>query len=51
MIDKRPALIARCAGPDDVAKVVAFARDHDLPSPSAAAATTAPGSGRATTAW
>ena len=31
MIDKRPALIARCAGPDDVAKAVAFARDHDLP--------------------
>jgi FAD/FMN-containing dehydrogenase len=31
MIDKRPALIARCAGPDDVAKVVAFALDHDLP--------------------
>ena len=30
MIDKRPALIARCASPDDVAKTVAFARDHDL---------------------
>jgi FAD/FMN-containing dehydrogenase len=30
MIDKRPALIARCAGPDDVAKTVAFAGDHDL---------------------
>jgi hypothetical protein len=30
MIDKRPALIARCAGPDDVAKVIAFSRDHDL---------------------
>src|SRR4051794_26278439 len=30
MIDKRPALIARCAGPDDVAKSVNFARDHDL---------------------
>jgi FAD/FMN-containing dehydrogenase len=30
MIDKRPALIARCADADDVAKVVAFARDHDL---------------------
>jgi len=31
MIDKRPALIARCAGPDDVAKAIAFGRDHDLP--------------------
>jgi FAD/FMN-containing dehydrogenase len=31
MIEKHPALIARCSGPDDVAKVVAFARDHDLP--------------------
>jgi FAD/FMN-containing dehydrogenase len=30
MIDKRPALIARCASADDVAKVVGFARDHDL---------------------
>ena len=31
MIDKRPALIARCTGPDDVARVVAFARERDLP--------------------
>src|SRR5712692_5360501 len=30
MIDKRPALIAWCASPDDVARTVAFARDHDL---------------------
>ena len=31
MIDKRPALIARCGGPDDVAAAVGFARTHDLP--------------------
>jgi FAD/FMN-containing dehydrogenase len=30
MIDKRPALIARCGGPDDVARAIRFARDHDL---------------------
>jgi FAD/FMN-containing dehydrogenase len=30
MIDKRPALIARCAGPADVISSVRFARDHDL---------------------
>jgi hypothetical protein len=31
MIDRHPALIARCANPEDVAKVVGFARDRDLP--------------------
>ena len=30
MIDKRPALIARCAGPEDVSRAVGFARDHGL---------------------
>jgi hypothetical protein len=30
MIDKRPALIARCAGPADVARAVAYAREHKL---------------------
>jgi FAD binding domain/Berberine and berberine like len=30
MIDKRPALIARCADRDDIANAVRFARDHGL---------------------
>ena len=30
MIDRRPGLIATCASADDVAKVVHFARDHEL---------------------
>jgi FAD/FMN-containing dehydrogenase len=28
-IDRRPALIARCAGADDVVQIVRFAREHD----------------------
>jgi FAD/FMN-containing dehydrogenase len=31
MIDKHPAAIARCAGPDDVATAIRFATEHDLP--------------------
>jgi len=31
MIDKRPVLIARCTTPDDVAQMVRFARDNELP--------------------
>ena len=30
MIDRRPALIARCAGPADVIRAVDFARKHGL---------------------
>ena len=30
MVDKRPALIARCAGAADVVTCVRFAREHDL---------------------
>jgi FAD/FMN-containing dehydrogenase len=30
MIDRRPALIARCSGAADVASAVRFAREHDL---------------------
>ena len=30
MIDRRPGLIARCAGAADVAKVVSFAGEHDV---------------------
>jgi len=31
MIDRRPALIARCADARDVARTIGFARTHDLP--------------------
>ena len=30
MIDKRPALIARCSGPEDISTVIRAARDQDL---------------------
>jgi FAD/FMN-containing dehydrogenase len=31
MVDKRPALIARCVSRTDVVMCVNFARDHDVP--------------------
>ncbi len=31
MIDKRPALIARCQGTSDVVQAIRFAREHDIP--------------------
>lgn len=31
MIDRRPALVARCTSPEDVSYVIGFARDHGLP--------------------
>lgn len=31
MVDRRPAMIARCAGEDDVVATLAFAREHALP--------------------
>jgi len=30
MVEKRPALVARCSAPDDVVAALAFARDHDM---------------------
>ena len=30
MIDRRPALIARCSGTADVVRSVDFAREHDV---------------------
>jgi hypothetical protein len=44
-IDRRTALIARCAGADDVVEVVRFARERELPVSVRAAATPSPARG------
>ena len=49
MIDKRPALIARCADVADVIAAVNFAREQACRSRSAAADTTAAASASSTT--
>ena len=49
-IQRRPALIARCAGVADVVAAVRFGREHDLHLRSGAAATRSPATPSATTA-
>jgi hypothetical protein len=44
MIDRRPALIARCRGVPDVVAAVGLAREHELGCPCGAAATAWPAS-------
>ena len=50
-IDRRPALIARCAGQDDVMQAVNFARQENWSFPSVAPDTTLPASLCAMMAW
>ncbi|GAA0527984.1 hypothetical protein GCM10011581_40850 [Saccharopolyspora subtropica] len=50
-IDRRPALIARCAGVADVIDSVRFARRHGLTRRCAAAGTAFPGCRCVTAGW
>ena len=50
MVDRRPALIARCTDAQDVSAAVDFAREGGLPSPSTAGGTTSPATRLSTTA-
>ena len=49
MVDRRPAMIVRPDGVEDVAAAIRFGREEDCPSPCAAAGTASPGSPPATT--
>jgi FAD/FMN-containing dehydrogenase len=51
MIDKRPALIARCAGAADVVECVRFAREHEVRVSVRGGGTTTRASRCAKTAW
>lgn len=43
MIDRKPAMVARCRSTSDVSATIRFARRAGLPSRSAVADTTSPG--------
>ena len=51
MIDRRPALIARCAGASDVIAAVNFARRNDILVSVRGGGTALPGTPSATAAW
>ena len=51
MIDKHPALIARCTGTADVVAALQLARDHDLRVAVRGAGTTWPATPSTMTGW